>query len=53
MGVQKAPKVATLLGQTSEELRKAILNRIQRDNIGKVQERINAENSERQMILAE
>ena len=27
-GVPKAPKIATLLGQTGEELRKQILNRI-------------------------
>ena len=33
LGAQKAPKVATLLGQTSEDLRKQILNRIRDENI--------------------
>ena len=33
LGAQKAPKIATLLGQTSEDLRKQILNRIRDENI--------------------
>ena len=38
VGVKKAPKVAALLGQTNEEMRKQILNRIRDDNLKKVKD---------------
>lgn len=46
-GVDKAPKVAALLGQTSQGLKKQILNRIQNENIRKVHERRDIEDKER------
>ena len=50
-GVQKAPKVASLLGQTGEDLRKQILNRMRDENIMKVKDQINNEKQEKLMTL--
>ena len=50
-GAQKAPKIATLLGQTSEDLRRQILNRMKDENIKKVKDQITDENEERMVAV--
>jgi hypothetical protein len=50
-GASKAPKVAALLGQTSEDLKKQILQRMKNDNLVAVAQQIAADGNQRSSAL--
>lgn len=50
-GASKAPAVAVLLGQTSEELKKQILQRMKNDNLHAVAQQISADGQARSSTL--